>query len=103
VQGFQLNNTSSGLYNGGLDMYGSQYIRWRDSSYGSYDSGLERAGVNIVKASNGSSGYSQFRCQSLGVNNIATASLVGTVVRKMEVFDASGTSKGFVAVYDSIS
>lgn len=39
----------------------------------------------------------------LGVGNSASASTPGTVVNKIEVFDASGASLGFIAVYDSIT
>jgi hypothetical protein len=38
----------------------------------------------------------------LGVGNSASASTPGTVVRKMQVFDASGASLGYVAIYDGI-
>lgn len=40
---------------------------------------------------------------TLGVANSAAATTPGSVVRKIEVFDASGTSLGFVPVYSSIS
>jgi hypothetical protein len=39
----------------------------------------------------------------LGVGNSATAATPGTVVKKIEVFDASGVSLGFIAVYDAIT
>lgn len=39
----------------------------------------------------------------LGVGNSAAATTPGTVVKKMQVFDASGTSLGYVAVYDAIT
>lgn len=40
---------------------------------------------------------------SLGVGNSVAATTLGSVVKKIEVFDAAGTSLGFIAVYDSIS
>lgn len=40
---------------------------------------------------------------SLSVNNTTTATTPGTVVRKMQVFDATGTSLGYVPVYDAIT
>ena len=40
---------------------------------------------------------------SLGVGNSAAATTPGTVVKKIEVFDATGVSLGFIAVYDAIS
>lgn len=39
----------------------------------------------------------------LGVGNSAAATTPGTVTKKMEVFDATGASIGFVAVYDAIT
>lgn len=39
----------------------------------------------------------------LAVGNSAAATTPGTVVKKIEVFDAAGVSLGFVPVYDSIS
>lgn len=39
----------------------------------------------------------------IGVGNSAVATTPGTVTRKIEVFDASGASLGFVPVYDAIT
>jgi hypothetical protein len=39
----------------------------------------------------------------IGVGNSAAASALGTVVKKMEVFDAAGASLGFVPIYNSIT
>ena len=40
---------------------------------------------------------------SLGVGNTAAATTPGTVTRKMEVFDASGSSLGFMPIYNAIT
>jgi hypothetical protein len=40
---------------------------------------------------------------NLGVGNSAAATTPGTVVNKIEIFDAAGVSLGFIAVYDSIA
>lgn len=40
---------------------------------------------------------------SLGVGNSVSATTPGTVVKKIEVFDASGTSLGFIPVYNAIT
>jgi hypothetical protein len=40
---------------------------------------------------------------SLRVGNSASGSSLGSVVKKIEVFDAAGSSLGFVPVYNSIS
>lgn len=45
----------------------------------------------------------QFASSKLSVANAATASTPGTVVKKIEVFDAAGASLGFVPVYNSIT
>jgi hypothetical protein len=39
----------------------------------------------------------------LGVGNSATGSTLGTVVKKVEIFNAAGTSLGFVPVYNTIT
>lgn len=39
----------------------------------------------------------------LGVGNSAAATTLGTVVKKMEIFDASGVSLGFIPIYDAIT
>ncbi len=39
----------------------------------------------------------------IGVGNSAAATTPGSVVRKIEIFDAAGTSLGFIPVYDSIT
>jgi hypothetical protein len=39
----------------------------------------------------------------IGVGNSAAATTLGTVVKKMQVFDASGTSLGYVPIYDAIT
>ena len=40
---------------------------------------------------------------NLGVGNSAAATTLGSVAKKIEVFDAAGSSLGFVPVYDSIT
>jgi urocanate hydratase len=39
----------------------------------------------------------------LGVGNSASATTLGTVVKKIQVFDASGVSLGYLPVYDAIT
>lgn len=39
----------------------------------------------------------------LGVGNSAAATTLGTVTKKVEIFDATGTSLGFIAIYDAIT
>lgn len=43
------------------------------------------------------------RVNKLGVNNSAAATVLGSVVKKMQVFDASGVSLGYLPIYDAIT
>lgn len=45
----------------------------------------------------------QVRSASIGVGNSEDATLPGAVVKKIEIFDNTGASLGFVAVYSSIT
>lgn len=83
------------------------YIRWRGAD-----------GVEAFEAFTGSSG--QFvttiadpngdghwpgkvkAVGGIGVGNSAAATTPGTVIKKMEIFDASGVSLGFIPIYDAI-
>lgn len=84
------------------------------------DSGIYRIGANNVGVSAGATkildiatsglgvtglltASGQARVASLGVGNSAAATTPGTVTNKIEVFNASGVSLGFVAVYDAIT
>lgn len=64
---------------------------------------LKRNGTRLESRLGDDSAYGQFTCEKLGVNNSAAASSLGTVTKKIEVFDAAGNSLGFIAVYDSIT
>lgn len=64
---------------------------------------LKRNGTRLEVKLGGDSAYTQLTCGQLGVNNSAAATTLGSVTKKIEVFDASGASLGFVPVYDSIS
>lgn len=93
------------LRGSGLGLHSTSGISWSSSGsqYGSKDFGVFRAGANAGKATDGSTGYSQWRCQSLAVNNSAAGSTPGTCVKKIEVFDVAGASLGFIPVYDAIT
>lgn len=64
----------------------------------SADTNLYRSAANTLKTDD-----KLITTIGLGVGNSAAATTPGTVTRKMEVFDASGTSLGFVAIYDAIT
>ncbi|MFH9589157.1 hypothetical protein ACH4LS_28970 [Streptomyces luteogriseus] len=62
------------------------------------DTNLYRSAANTLKTDD-----KLITAVGLGVGNSAAATTAGTVIRKIEVFDASGASLGFLAVYDAIS
>lgn len=78
-------NSTDGEYGGHLDLYSRAH-------------GASAAmGARLTSAKN-------FLIQGgLGVGNSASASTLGTVTKKVEIFDASGASLGFVPVYDAIT
>lgn len=67
------------------------------------------AGQVLVGASSNSTGHQLevsgkvYASAGLAVGNTAAATTPGTVARKMEVFDAAGTSLGFIAIYSAIT
>lgn len=65
------------------------------------DAGIARVGADMVGSMTGDK---LIATAGLGVGNSATATgPVGTVVKKIEVFDGSGNSLGFIPVYDTIT
>jgi hypothetical protein len=74
---------------------------------------VSAAGAKVVAFMNGRSGTEVGSIDkdgnarfigNLGVGNAAAASgPVGTVVKKLQIFDASGTSLGFVPIYNTIT
>ncbi len=63
-----------------------------------FDTTLERASAGVLKTTGKVTATA-----GLGVGNSAAAGTPGTVVKKVEIFDAAGTSLGFIAVYDAIT
>jgi hypothetical protein len=81
--------------------------RWRCRSTGLLEWGagtavpdvnLYRPAANVLKTDD-----KAIAVLGLGVGNSAVATTLGSVTRKMEVFDAAGVSLGFIAIYESIS
>ncbi len=66
---------------------------------------LKWDGTNIVLTSAGAfkANHKVLATDGIGVGNSAAASSPGTVVKKMQVFDASGNSLGYVPIYDAIT
>lgn len=46
---------------------------------------------------------SKFSVPNIAIGNSAAGSTPGTCVKKIQVFDASGVSLGYLAVYDAIT
>lgn len=63
-----------------------------------WDTNLYRRAANQLKTDD-----KLLAALGIGVGNSAAGSTPGTVVKKMEVFDASGSSLGFVPIYDAIT
>lgn len=80
------------------------HMKWTSGpSYASPDLGTKRDSAGFLRITDGSSGYGGLRCASLGVGNSASASALGTCVKKIQIFDAAGTSLGYIPVYDAIT
>jgi hypothetical protein len=62
------------------------------------DTNLYRGAANLLKTDDKFAAVA-----GLGVGNSAAATTLGSVTKKIEVFDASGVSLGFVPVYNSIT
>lgn len=75
---------------------GSGTIEFGDGT--TNDVNLYRGAANILKTDD-----KLVTALGLGVGNSASATTLGTVAKKMEVFDASGSSLGFVPIYDAIT
>jgi hypothetical protein len=72
-------------------------MEWGDGA-GALDTNLRRDTANILKTDD------KFIAElGIGVGNSAAATTLGTVTDKIEVFDTSGNSLGFLPVYDGIA
>lgn len=69
-----------------------------DGTSFTFDTNVYRSAANTLKTDD-----KFLAALGLGVGNSAAAATPGTVIRKMEVFDASGVSLGFVPIYDAIT
>lgn len=60
---------------------------------------LQRSAAGILNLLNGK----LTATNGLGVGNSAAATVLGAVVKKMQIFDAAGASLGFIPIYDAIT
>lgn len=81
----------------------NNHITWQADGGGDIgQSGANRPNNAYIKLNNVVGGK-VLTTGGLGVGNSAAATLPGLVTKKIEVFDASGASLGFIAVYDAIT
>jgi hypothetical protein len=89
----------SGDSSGRFVILGDGKFEWGNGGAGGRDTNLYRSAANVLKTDD-----MLITAVGLGVGNSAAATTaVGTLARKMEVFDASGVSLGFVPIYSSIT
>lgn len=72
-------------------------MEWGDGT-NVVDTNLYRSAANVLKTDD-----KLVAAAGLGVGNSAAASSLGTVAKKVELFDGSGNSLGFVPIYDAIT
>lgn len=84
IKGYK-ENATDGEYGGHLDLY------------------TRANGASLALAARLTSAKALLVQGALGVGNSASATTLGTVTKKIEVFDAAGASLGFVPIYDAIT
>lgn len=97
-----------GLAGNALVIQGSSTTRFLINEFGDitwYNAGvadvtLKRLGASILGTDTGDKFVAN---AGLGVGNSAAATVLGSVVKKIEVFDAAGASLGFLPVYNTIT
>lgn len=88
----------TGDSSGRVAILGDGKVEWGDGGAGGRDVNLYRSAANVLKTDD-----KLVSAVGLGVGNSASATSLGTLSKKMEVFDASGASLGFVPIYSSIT
>ncbi|MCH5677923.1 hypothetical protein [Streptomyces gilvus] len=88
----------SGDSSGRIVIFGDGKIELGDGGAGGRDVNLYRSAANKLKSDD-----MVIAALGLGVGNSASATAVGTLTKKIEVFDAAGASLGFVPVYATIT
>ncbi|MET8511962.1 hypothetical protein [Streptomyces sp. NPDC005077] len=88
----------SGDSSGRIVITGDGKFELGDGGAGGRDVTLYRSAANVLKTDD-----KFIAVLGLGVGNSASATALGTLSKKMEVFDASGASLGFVPIYTTIT
>jgi len=78
-------------------IYGNGKI-WFGSGTGAMDTNLYRLGASLLRTDD-----KFLAAAGIGVGNSAAGTTLGSVIKKIEVFDATGASLGFLPVYDAIT
>ena len=94
----RLGKSTDAYSRAGIDTEGIHYWGPGGATSTGYDTNLYRSAANTLKTDD-----KFLATAGLGIGNSASATTPGSVVRKMEVFDASGASLGFVPIYGSIT
>jgi hypothetical protein len=104
---FRVRRDATGLTAFAADVTGDTSPRLSISSSGVLAFGPGNAAVDMTISR---PGLGRLRCNTkfiadsgLGAGNTIAATTLGSVTRKMEVFDTAGTSLGFVPIYGSIT
>lgn len=90
-------NHSTSAGRGYFARYASGKMEW-GNGLDPRDLTVERSAAGILKVTG-----KMVATAGLGVGNSASATVLGSVVKKVQIFDASGNSLGYVAVYDAIT
>lgn len=89
--------TADAFKNWGMSVNGK--LSYYDPADGTtVQASLEQASTTVLKAT-----AKLTATAGLGAGNSAAATTLGSVTKKMEVFDAGGASLGFVPIYDAIT
>lgn len=98
-------DTTSRVLAGGVSGDSSQRTVIYADGKQEWGSGSASRDTNLYRKSAGvlSSDYKITATEGIGIGNSANASTLGTLTKKMEVFDASGNSIGFIPIYSSIT
>jgi hypothetical protein len=78
-------------------MDGNGTFQW-GAGAGTFDTALKRGAAGVLQAQQKLTAIG-----GLGVGNSAAATTPGSVVKKIEIFDAAGVSLGFIPVYSTIT
>lgn len=74
-----------------------------DAPWQAKDTGLARESPGVVRVSDGSTGQGVILVSALWHSGTSVATTLGSVVRRMPIYDAVGTLLGYIPIYDDIT